>query len=56
MYAVCAQEVSDEAFNTADSNLPYSTAELTQAEYSTDDFRMFAFKVSDVPDRMFYAL
>lgn len=31
--------------NSADDNLPYSTAELNAPEYSTDDFRMFSFKV-----------
>lgn len=29
-----------------DDGLPYSTSELNAAEYSTDDFRMFSFKVS----------
>lgn len=31
--------------NSADETLPYSTAELNAPEYSTDDFRMFSFKV-----------
>ena len=31
--------------NCADDRLPYSTAELNAPEYSTDDFRMFNFKV-----------
>jgi hypothetical protein len=31
--------------NSADESLPYSTAELNAPEYSTDDFRMFSFKV-----------
>jgi hypothetical protein len=26
-------------------NLPYSTADLTRPEYSTDTFRMYCFKV-----------
>lgn len=32
--------------NCADDRLPYSTAELNAPEYSTDDFRMFSFKVA----------
>ncbi|GAB4820040.1 hypothetical protein N2152v2_007086 [Parachlorella kessleri] len=32
--------------NSADETLPYSTAELNAPEYSTDDFRMFSFKVA----------
>lgn len=31
--------------NSADDSLPYSTNELNAPEYSTDDFRMFQFKV-----------
>ena len=31
--------------NSADESLPYSTSELNAPEYSTDDFRMFQFKV-----------
>ena len=31
--------------NSADDSLPYSTSELNAPEYSTDDFRMFQFKV-----------
>ncbi len=32
--------------NSADDSLPYSTSELNAPEYSTDEFRMFQFKVS----------
>ena len=32
--------------NSADESLPYSTSELNAPEYSTDDFRMFQFKVA----------
>jgi hypothetical protein len=32
--------------NSADDSLPYSTSELNAPEYSTDDFRMFQFKVA----------
>lgn len=30
---------------TADDGMPYSTNELNAPEYSTDDFRMYSFKV-----------
>lgn len=41
----------DGQFN-AQEGLPYSTSELTLPEYSTDDFRMFAFKVrTESPSR-----
>ncbi|PSC76370.1 Prolyl 4-hydroxylase subunit alpha-2 [Micractinium conductrix] len=32
--------------NAADESLPYSTSELNAPEYSTDNFRMFQFKVA----------
>ncbi|KAL4448901.1 hypothetical protein ABPG77_007618 [Micractinium sp. CCAP 211/92] len=32
--------------NSADDSLPYSTSELNAPEYSTDEFRMFQFKVT----------
>ncbi|KAL4422777.1 hypothetical protein ABPG75_008974 [Micractinium tetrahymenae] len=32
--------------NSADDSLPYSTSELNAPEYSTDEFRMFQFKVA----------
>ncbi|KAI3430482.1 hypothetical protein D9Q98_005077 [Chlorella vulgaris] len=32
--------------NCADESLPYSTSELNAPEYSTDDFRMYQFKVA----------
>lgn len=37
--------VAQVGLNNADDSLPYSTAELNAPEYSTDDFRMFSFKV-----------
>jgi hypothetical protein len=33
--------------NCADESLPYSTSELNAPEYSTDDFRMYQFKVCE---------
>lgn len=35
--------------NAADESLPYSTSELNAPEYSTDNFRMFQFKVRMLP-------
>lgn len=37
------QDVEGDASNP--EGFPYSTSELTMPEYSTDDFRMYHFKV-----------